>query len=107
MFFSEEKIHWDDVEGWLSEILAEEFHIDAQDGSPEHVSLHTQHQRATKSDNTTCIAGPGYLGKWHAGYTPHEAHRSPEHNLITILIDILFVSLPDRSSPLYPVQRYL
>ena len=35
---SEEKIHWDDVEGWLCEVLAEEFHIDAQDGSPEHVA---------------------------------------------------------------------
>jgi hypothetical protein len=33
-----EAIHWDDVEGWLAEVLAEEFHIDAQDGSPEHIA---------------------------------------------------------------------
>jgi len=38
-WFLEEKtaIHWDDVEGWLSEVLADEFHVDAQDGSPEQM----------------------------------------------------------------------
>jgi Mg-chelatase subunit ChlI len=34
---SEDQIHWDDVEGWLSEVLADEFHVDAQDGSPEQI----------------------------------------------------------------------
>jgi Mg-chelatase subunit ChlI len=34
---AEDQIHWDDVEGWLSEVLADEFHVDAQDGSPEQI----------------------------------------------------------------------
>lgn len=34
---TEDQIYWDDVEGWLQEVLSEEFHIDAQDGSPEQV----------------------------------------------------------------------
>ena len=34
---SEDKICWDDVEGWLQEVLSEEFHIDAQDGSCEQM----------------------------------------------------------------------
>lgn len=33
----EDKICWDDVEGWLQEVLSEEFHIDAQDGSCEQM----------------------------------------------------------------------
>lgn len=32
-----DKICWDDVEGWLQEVLSEEFHIDAQDGSCEQM----------------------------------------------------------------------